>query len=153
MYRAVIAAIAAGLVLGGCANTPISAPSDYAWSFSDEPGDGAKLAFGKPQSDEVVLMMVCGGHQQVDLSAAGLASDRLTLTSGAASTALRGAVDQGLDGEGGLVETSLPSRDAALRGFQQSGALQLTSGGRVLDLAADDAGRPAVRAFFTACQA
>ena len=108
MYRAVIAAIAAGLALGGCANTPTVAPSDYAWSFSNDPGEGAKLAFGKPQSDEVVLMMVCGEGRQVDLSAAGLASNRLTLTSGSARTPLQGAVAQGLGDDSGLIEAALP---------------------------------------------
>ena len=97
MCRAVIAAALAGFALSGCASTkPVEAPSNFAWSYSVNPGEGAKLAFGRPQSDEVVLMMVCAEPgASVMLSAAGLNTAQLMLTSGQSSTSVKGEVGEG----------------------------------------------------------
>ncbi len=154
MCRAVIAAALAGFALSGCASTkPVEAPSNFAWSYSVNPGEGAKLAFGRPQSDEVVLMMVCAEPgASVMLSAAGLNTAQLMLTSGQSSTSVKGEVGEGFAGAGGLVEASLSSRAPALDGFKRSGDLTMTAGGRTIDLAASDADRSAVRRFFNQCQ-
>ncbi len=152
MYRAVIAATLAGFALSGCASTPINAPNDFAWSYADNPGEGAKLAYGRPQSDEVLVMMTCAPGSQVLLSAAAVAGSKLMLTSGEAKTSLNGTVTDGFDGMG-FIEATTPARGPALSGFRQSGALTMTSGGRAIQLAALDADRPAVRRFFKACEA
>jgi hypothetical protein len=152
MYQAITAAVIAGFILGGCA-TPALAPSDFAWSYSADPDEGPKLAYGRPQSDDVVLMMTCQSPSQVTLSAGGLSSTKLMLTSGAQSTSIKGAVEQGFAGSDGYIEAQMPTRAPALAGFRQSGDLSLTSGGRTLRLAALDADRPAVRRFFRACEA
>ena len=154
MYRAFIAAAVAGLAMSGCAIKPVVAPADFAWSYSTNPGEGAKLAYGRPQSDDVLMMMVCApGGAEVSLSASGLNGARMMLASGQARTSVRGSVSDGFEGEDGLIEASLPARAPALAGFAQSGDLNLTSGGRTISLAAVDADRPAVKRFFAACAA
>lgn len=152
MYRAVIAAAVAGFALSGCATKPVEAPANFAWSYSANPGEGAKLAFGRPQSDDVVLMMVCDGAH-VRLSAAGLSSRDLMLTSNGTATSFNGSVSEGFAGSDGLIEASIPLRSPALQGFRQTGDLNMTSGGRVLKLSAIDADRPAVKRFFGECAA
>lgn len=152
MYRAVIAATFAGFVLSGCVSAPTAAPQDFAWSYAENPGEGAKLAYGRPQSDEVVLMMTCAPGAQVTLSATALNGSRMMLASGDAKTSLEGVVTEGFDGQG-FVEAVTSSRGPALAGFRRSGALTMTSGARTMQLAALDADRPAVRRFFNACDA
>jgi hypothetical protein len=151
MYRAVIAATLAGLTLSGCASSPVSAPTDFAWSYADNPGEGAKLAYGRPQSDEVLLMMTCAPGAQVILSAAAMGGSRVMLASGNQKTSLDGVVTEGFDGQG-FVEAETSSRGPAMRGFRRSGDLTLTSGARSFELAAKDSERPAVRRFFDACE-
>jgi len=154
MGRAVIAAAVAGLALSGCATTkPVEAPSNFAWTYSTNPGEGAKLAFGRPQSDEVVLMMVCNGASQVMLSAAGMNGAKLMLASGDTRTSVDGVVGEGFAGAEGLIEASVSTRAPALDAFRRSGDLNLTSGGRTVSLAATDSDRPAVERFFNTCAA
>jgi hypothetical protein len=152
MYRAVIAATLAGFALSGCAATPAAAPQDFAWSYADNPGEGAKLAYGRPQSDEVLLMMTCAPGAQVLLSAAALNSSRMMLSSGQAKTSLEGAVTESFDGQGYL-EVATSSRGPALKEFRRSGALTMSSGARRFQMAALDSDKPAVRRFFNACDA
>lgn len=152
MYRAVIAATLAGFVLSGCATAPVSAPQEFAWSYAENPGEGPKLAYGRPFSDQVLLMMTCAPGAQVQLSAAAVNSARMMLASGNAKTTLDGVVTEGFDGQG-FVEVSTSSRGPALAGFRRSGALTMTSGARTFQMAALDADRPAVKRFFNACDA
>jgi hypothetical protein len=154
MYRAFIAAAVAGFALSGCVTKPVAAPAEFAWSYSVNPGEGAKLAYGRPQSDDVLVLMVCApGGAEVSLSASGLSGARMMLASGQARTSVQGSVSQGFDGEDGLVEASLPARAPALAAFRQSGDLNMTSGGRTVSLSAVDADRSAVKRFFAACAA
>jgi hypothetical protein len=152
MYRALIAATLAGFALSGCASTPVSNSNGFGWSFAENPGEGAKLAYGRPQSDEVLLMMTCGPGAQVVLSAAAGSNARLMLASGEAKTSLDGEVTESFDGQG-YIEVATSSRGPALRQFRQSGDLTMTSGARSFRMAALDSDRPAVRRFFNACEA
>jgi hypothetical protein len=152
MYRAIIAATLAGLALSGCASAPTAQLSDFAWSYAENPGEGAKLAYGRPQSDEVLLMMTCAPGSQVLLSAAAVNNARVMLTSGDATTSLDGVVAESFDGQG-YIEVATSSRGPALREFRRSGDLTMTSGSRRFPMAALDADRPAVRRFFNACDA
>ena len=152
MYRAVIAATLAGFVLSGCASTPAADMQDFAWSYADNPGEGAKLAYGRPQSDEVLLMMTCAPGDGVVLSAAAIGGAKLMLASGEARTSLDGVVTDGFDGVG-FVEATTSSHGPALKAFRRSGDLTMTTGARRFQMAALDADRPAVRRFFNACDA
>jgi hypothetical protein len=152
MYRAVIAATLAGFALSGCASAPAPAPSGFGWSFAENPGEGAKLAYGRPQSDEVLIMMTCAPGAQVMLSAAAVNNSRIMLTSGQAKTSLDGEVAESFDGQG-YIEAATSSRGPALREFRRSGDLTLTSGARSFQIAALDSDKPAVRRFFNACEA
>jgi hypothetical protein len=152
MSRAIIIAAIAGLALSGCVTRTMDAPASYSWTYSANPDEGAKLAFGRPQSDEVVLMMVCD-DSRIMLSAAGLNSPRLILDSGETRTSIDGVIGEGFAGAPGLIEASASMRTPALEAFSQSGDLDLTSGGRTIRMTASDADRPAVKRFFRACQA
>ena len=152
MYRAIIAATLAGFALSGCATQPSVAPQDFAWSYADNPSEGAKLAYGRPQSDEVLLMMTCAPGEGITLSAAAIGGAKLMLASGDAKTSLNGEVTEGFDGVG-FVEATTSSRGPALTEFRRSGDLTMTSGARRFQMSAFDGDRPAVRRFFNACDA
>ena len=152
MYRAIIAATLAGIALSGCASSPVSAPNDFAWSYADNPGEGAKLAYSRPQSDEVLLMMTCAPGNGVVLSAAAMGGAKLMLASGEARTSLDGVVTDGFDGVG-FVEATTSSRAPALTEFRRSGDLTLTTGARRFQMAPLGGDKPAVRRFFNACDA
>ena len=72
------------LALGftGCASQQAAVPG-YAWAFMNNPNEGPKLAYGRPSSDEVLLMMTCGGaSNRVTLTATGLTGPELTVSCG-----------------------------------------------------------------------
>lgn len=152
MYRAIIAATLAGIALSGCATQPTADMQDFAWSYANNPGEGAKLAYGRPQSDEVLLMMTCAPGDSVVLSAAAVGGAKLMLASGEAKTSLDGIVTDGFDGVG-FVEATTSSRGPALKAFRRSGELILTTGARRFEMDALDGDKPAVRRFFNACAA
>ncbi len=152
MYRAVIAAAIAGFVLSGCASAPIQTSSEFVWSYGDAEGEGPKLAYGRPQSDEVLLMMTCSSASQVNLSAAAMNSPNLTLTSGETATTLHGQVAEGFEGDAALIEVATTAKAPALKAFRQSGALRMSGAGRNFDLTAGVADQAAIKRFFTACE-
>ena len=61
-----------GLMLGACASDQPPAPG-YAWSYMDNADEGPKLAYGRPNSDDVVMMLACAPRAStVTLTATGL---------------------------------------------------------------------------------
>ena len=152
------AIIGLGLAIGVCAcatqMTPIAGPANMAWAFNQNPDEGAKLAFGAPASDNVVLMMTCApGSSRISLSAVTTEKAPLgvTLASGADKTRFRGAPSAGFDGAVSLVEASAPMAAAPLKGFQRTGDLALIDGRRKVKIAAGAKDKPAVDRFFKAC--
>jgi len=60
MRRRAVLSLIAVLSLGACAHQPApSALPGMSWSLMNVEGEGAKLAFGAPNSDNVALMLVC----------------------------------------------------------------------------------------------
>jgi hypothetical protein len=155
--RAIVGlSFAVGLCACATQMTPIAGPANMAWAFHQSPEEGAKLAYGAPASDNVVLMMTCQpGSSRVALSAMTTekAPNGVTLMSGSAKGVFRGAPAPGFDGALSLVEANAPVAAPALKGFRQTGDLALVDGRRKVQIPAGAKDRAAVDRFFAACGA
>ena len=152
MPRHLAPAALLALALAGCAG-PRAAIPGYTWVFMNDPGEGPKLAYGRPSSDEVLLMMTCGGEPNlVTLSATGLTGPQLAVSSGGLTARLPAATTRGM-GEEGLLQ-AMTDRDApVLSNFRRTGDLAILHGDTRHGVAAAPADRGQVRAFFAACEA
>lgn len=150
--RLAAAALLAALGLAGCAHEQAANPA-YAWAYLNEPGEGPKLAYGRPSSDEVLLMLVCpapGGP--VEVSASGLEGGTIGLASRDRTSHLAArTVDGG--GTGSLLLASATTRDPALGNFRRTGDLAIVNGDKRHRIAAKADERRRVKAFFKACGA
>ena len=145
----VIGLLAAGLA--GCAHEKV-AQGGYHWAYLESAAEAPRLAYGRPNSDDVVLMLSCSpGQDRVDVSAVGLSGGEIVLASGRAESRFAAAaVPDAMDG-GHLLEAQGKASAPALDGFRKSGDLALLTKGERHSLAADSADRGHVRAFFKAC--
>ncbi|MEW6390033.1 MAG: hypothetical protein AB1542_06310 [Pseudomonadota bacterium] len=142
--------LAAGLA--GCAHEKV-AQDGYRWTHLADAGEDPRLAYGRPDSDDVVLMMRCRpGAGQIDMSAVGLSGGQLVLASGRSESRFAAArIDDAMSE--GLMEARGQISAPALRGFKRSGDLALLTKGQRHSLAAGSADRSQVKAFFKACGA
>lgn len=140
-----------GLLLGGCAGR---APSGFAWTYRNDPGEGPKLAYGQPASDNVVLMMTCDPRaRRIDVALlGGSPGDGVVLASGDRRQRLGGAL-VGPTGMGHMIEVSTYPSSAPLARFARTGDLTLIDRGRPVRLDASPLERPRVARFFKACGA
>ena len=147
-----ISTIMLTLFMGSCISAPV-APG-FAWSYQNNAGEGPKLAYGAPASDDVVLMMTCEpGSQRVDVSLmGGSPRDGVVLTSGAARQALKADLVAS-PGLGQMVQATAHPASAPLAGFARTGELSLVDRGRTVKLDATAGERRGVTRFFEACRA
>ena len=140
------------LLTGSCVMSPV-APG-FAWSYQHNEGEGPKLAYGAPASDNIVLMMTCEpGAQAVDVSLlGGSPKDGMTLTSGDARETLRGDL-VAAPGMGQMIKAPARPNSAALARFARTGDLSLVDRGRTVNLDASPVERASVARFFEACSA
>lgn len=142
MRCAVPLSLVAALALCACATRDPAAapPSDgMAWRLTPAAdGDEAKLAYGVPDTDDVVLMLACRpGSGAVQVTAtAPTAPARLTLRSGSAVSSLPIQSEPAEIQSGVLVEAATTVADPALAAFARTGALSFDLGGRATALAA-----------------
>ncbi|MBO9542996.1 hypothetical protein [Caulobacter sp.] len=137
--------------LAGCAHEKV-AVSGYRWAYLEAQQEAPRLAYGRPNSDDVVLMISCRpGQDQVDVSAVGLSGGEIVLASGRAETRFAAAKVDNAMGDGGLLEAQGKASAPALAGFKRSGDLALLTKGERHDLAAGSADQGHVKAFFKAC--
>lgn len=148
---AIIAAVACA-ALGSCVASP-AAPG-FAWSYQNNVGEGPKLAYGAPSSDNVVLMMTCEpAARRVDVSLmGGSPHGGLVLTSGDARQTVP-ADFVAAPGAGQMIEGSTHIASPALARFARTGDLSLVDRGRTVSLAATPMDRASVNRFFAACSA
>lgn len=148
---AAFAALGLATLLAGCAHEK-AGPSAYRWAYLADDAESPRLAYGRPASDDVVLMMRCApGRDQVEVSAVGLTGGEIILASGRAESRFPAVrVDDAL-AETGLLEARGKATAPALDGFRKSGDLALLTNGERHGLSADRADRGGVRAFFRAC--
>jgi hypothetical protein len=137
--------------LAGCAHEKLGM-TGYRWSYLADGGEAPRLAYGRPNSDDVILMMSCQpGSDLVNVSAVGLSGGEVVLASGRAESRFAGAkVDDALN-DGGVLEARGKTSAPALEGFRKSGDLALLTQGERHSLAAESADRGGVRAFFKVC--
>lgn len=148
----VILAAMAALALGSCVSRP--AVTGFAWTYQNNEGEGPKLAYGAPASDNVVLMMTCApGARRVDVSLLG-GSPRagLILASGDKHQRFEGDLIAS-PGMGQIVQASMHPRAAPLARFARTGDLSLIDRGRTVKLDATASERRGVSRFFAACEA
>jgi len=139
--------------LAGCAHEKVGM-TGYRWAYLADGGEAPRLAYGRPNSDDVVLMMSCQpGRDQVNVSAVGLSGGEIVLASGRVESRFAGAKVNDAMSEGGVLETHGKASAPALEGFRKSGDLALLTKGERHSLAAESADRGHVRAFFKACGA
>lgn len=133
----------------GCAGRQDAAPG-YAWAFMDNPDEGPKLAYGRPSSDEVLVMMTCPDPARVTVTAAGVTGADLVVGSGGALARLSAAATPGL-GDEALLQAVADRDGPVLDNFRRTGDLALVRGGERHGVAASPSDRGQVKAFFAAC--
>ena len=148
----VLIAAIAGAALGSCVAGP-AAPG-FSWSFQNNAGEGPKLAYGAPLSDNVVLMMTCAPDtRRVDVSLiGGSPQGGLVLTSGDARQTVAATLVASPD-TGQMIEGSTHLASPALARFARTGDLSLVDRGRTVSLDATPSDRASVNRFFAACSA
>jgi hypothetical protein len=124
----------------------------YTWNFVFD-GAEAKLAYGRPNSDEVGLMMTCAPKSGLVVVSGDVDAQapRMTLVSGSASTRLSGTAEPDPLSGGTWFEAHAPLRQGALREFARTGSLSLVRGDRRTSMTAGRDEREAVGRFFQAC--
>jgi len=153
MHRTIaLSTVMLALIMGSCASAPV-APG-FAWSYQNNAGEGPKLAYGAPASDNIVLMMTCEpGATSVDVSLlGGSPRDGMTLTSGETRETLRGDL-VAAPGMGQMIQASARPDSAPLARFARTGDLSITDRGRTVNLDASPLERAGVSRFFEACRA
>lgn len=147
-----IMAIAISGGLGSCVAAP--AVQGFAWSYQHNEGEGPKLAYGTPASDNVVLMISCEpGSRRVDVSLMGGSPKAgLTLVSGDARQTLRADLVSS-PGMGQMIQAVAHPASAPLAGFARTGDLSVVDRGRTVKVDASPVERRGVAKFFKACQA
>ena len=153
MRRRAILSLIASCALAGCAHqSPPEAMPGMAWSLNQVDGEGAKLAFGQPQSDNVLLMMSCqpkSGQVLVSANAPTKVRPVLELSSRGTKARYMGAIGPA-PGEGTVIEAQAPAADPVFQSFAESGDLAVTIGGQRTAVPGD---RAKVRQFLTSCVA
>ena len=141
-----------GLTLGACAYEHPSPPG-YAWHYMDAGDEGPKLAYGRPNSDEVLMMMACApASSAVTLTAADLSGTEIALASDSKITHLKAQVVAS-EITGGVLRARTSVDAAALSAFRRTGDLDLLIADERHSLDAAPADRHDVKAFFKACSA
>lgn len=149
--RIAFAALSIAALLAGCAHEKAGLDG-YRWAYLEEGPEAPRLAYGRPNSDDVVLMISCQpGRDQVAVSAVGLSGGEIVLASGRAETRFAGARINDAMSDGGVLEARGKASAPALAGFSKSGDLALLTEGERHDLTAGSADRGHVKAFFKAC--
>ena len=145
-----LAALGLAAALAGCAHEK-QASTGLQWAYVSDDAAEPRLAYGRPNSDDVVMMIRCQpGRDQIDLAIAGLSDAQLVLASGRTQSRFDAArVEDPMSGD--LLEARGKSSAAALAGFRKSGDLALLANGQRHSLAATVADRDQVKAFFKAC--
>ena len=151
MSRALIlSATLLTLALAGCAADQRAEPG-YAWSYMNNTDEGPKLAYGRPDSDDVLMMLACApSSSSVTVTASGLTGREIALASGRTVTRLP-AQPAPSDMTDGLLQARASTDAAALSAFRRTGDLELLVADERHSLDAAPAQRGQVKAFFKAC--
>jgi hypothetical protein len=159
-------ALVAAAILAGCVQQ--REPPAPGQTARTEPGmgffltstddEGAKLTYGRANSDDVWLMLQCRpGSRKVDIFDArhpgARKGDMLTLTSGRVQSALAPTLEPNPAINDGVVVRAQVTTDLpALDGFRQTGAVAVKLGSREYALSASAGEKAQIARFFSACE-
>lgn len=156
MRRRAILAISLSCLLGACAHQSDEGSGAMAWTLHNAEGEGVKLAYGQPASDNVVLMMTCqprSGQVLVSLTApAGETPKAIEISSKRQTSRLPGQIVPG-PGEGGMIEAPAPVSNPALQSFARTGDIAIADERGSQELPVGRVERLAVSDFFEQCAA
>ena len=157
MRRRAILGLGISCLLAACTTGGGYGAVDLGWSLHHAEGEGAKLAYGQPDSDNVLLMMTCqprSGQVLVSLTApATTVPEAIELVSNGRSSRLAGASAPAMSEGASLVEAMAPDTDPALQNFARTGDLAVVENGRPAQMPVRRAERAAVTGFFAQCRA
>jgi hypothetical protein len=154
----VIPGLIAAAILAGCASPQSRAPSEPAmrWSLNEVKGEGVKLTFGVPNTDDVPVMLTCQrGSNRVRLSVGGpdqvIGNPFIVIRSGPEASRIAATQVEDIDGGlGARFEAVTSARDPVLVNFGESGRFGIGALGASGSAPADDPGL--VRHFLTLCR-
>ena len=143
------------LALASCASQSAPQPgAGMTWSLAQVDGEGAKLAYGRPQSDDVLVMLTCAPKSDLVRvsTTAGRAGAKPSLGLRSGDRVQRYAADAGPSGfgDGVLLESSVRPDDPVLARFAASGELALDADGRRTAFPAADPTQ--ARHFIESCR-
>jgi hypothetical protein len=157
MRRRTILSLGISCLLAACAHQGDPPAAGMAWSLNHAEGEGAKLAFGQPASDNVLLMMTCeprSGAVRVSLtSSADQVPGDIALQSDGRVSRLEGQALPGMGEGSALIEAETRVSDPALASFARTGDLSVIQNGRNAALPVRSGERETVKAFFAECRA
>jgi len=158
MGRHIAIGLGISCLLAACAQQPGGpAATGMAWSLHHAEGEGAKLAFGEPDSDNLLLLMTCqprSGEVMVTVAAPTHEKPRaIELRSGDRSTRLDGQVVPALGEGAALIEAQTPASNPTLASFARTGELTLGGKGKPAKLPVRADERQVVRTFLASCRA
>jgi hypothetical protein len=144
------------LALAACQNAfaPRDAPSfefaSYGLHYIDT-GATAKLAYGRANSEMLGLMLECAkGSRQVEITDVAREARVLSLRADGKRSDFPATFEAAPGAP--IVSARAPAAAPALKGFRQTGRLQVTNGSLVYDVVATPAEKPHVEQFFAACE-
>jgi hypothetical protein len=155
MRRRAILSLGISCLLAACAHPSDRPAAGMAWSLQHAEGEGAKLAFGQPSSDNVVIMMTCqprSGAVLVSVTKAD-ASPQIEFASAGTVSRLEGEAFPAMGEGASFVEAETGMSNPALAAFARTGDLAVVENGRRAPLPVRARDRAAVRDFFAACRA
>lgn len=156
MRRRAIIGLGLSCLLTACTHGGYGAV-DLGWSLHHAEDEGAKLAYGQPDSDNVLLMMTCqprSGQVLVSMttpSAVGV--EAIEIASNGHSSRLPGASAPSMTEGASLIEAIAPATDPALRSFARTGDIAVMANGRAARMPVRQAERATVADFFAECRA
>jgi len=151
---AITALTASLLLLGSCMHSQAYVAGDMGWSLHETPEEGAKLAYGAPNSDNVALMLSCqpaSGEVRVSTSSMS-PSPAIVLKSGKTETALPAVATPSM-GQGHFLEAGAKATDPVLASFARTGDISVMQGKSAMKLPSVSADRPRITKFFATCKA
>ncbi len=157
MKRRAIIGLGISCLLASCAHQGQSGLPGMAWSLNHAEGEGAKLAYGQPQSDNVLIMMTCqpkSGQVLVSMTAPiDAPSNAIQLASRRQTSRLAAEATPGMGEGAAYVEAKAPVTDPTLASFASTGDLSVVANGRKGPMPVSGAERSAVNGFFASCRA
>ena len=157
MIRTVIAGLGLSCLLTACAQQAGPAAPAMTWSLNHAEGEGAKLAFGQPNSDNLLLLMTCqprSGEVMITMAAPEhRPASAIELISNKRFSRLPGQVVPAVSEGESLIEAQTPASNPTLANFARTGDLRVGGNGASARLPVSLDDRKVVQSFLASCRA